>query len=145
MTTQENEARRTAIRGTLARHSEAIPDATAVAEAALRAWRGVVAVLEPVIGVQGVAVLFARSLLITGRAYPCLAIAGEPGEGATLFALVKARTEACEGPVALEASHALLVTFTELLSTLIGESLAGRLLGPVWESQAPESNLEMTP
>ena len=42
----------------------------------------------------------------------------------------------------LAAVMALMVTFTELLSTLIGDSLTKRLLNPVWALPSPTSAQE---
>jgi hypothetical protein len=84
-----------------------------------------------VIGTRGVDILFSRSLHVTSKTFPCLAIAGNYGDSAAPLASVKARIETCELTVATEASYFLLVTFTELLAALIGESLTERLLDPV--------------
>jgi hypothetical protein len=43
---------------------------------------------------------------------------------------------------AAEAVYALLLTFTELLATLIGESLTERLLAPVWARPSLPSDQE---
>jgi hypothetical protein len=46
---------------------------------------------------------------------------------------------------ALAASNTLLVTFTELLESLIGKSLADRLLDPVWTIPSPPNKQELGP
>jgi hypothetical protein len=43
---------------------------------------------------------------------------------------------------AAEASYMLLLTFTELLATLIGESLTTRILAPVWAPPSFSSGQE---
>lgn len=123
---------REAIRRTLAQHVGAVPDARAVAEATLGIWEQVASRLAPVIGARGVDVLFSRSLHLTSAAFPWLAVAGEQGRPDAQRAGLKARLAGRETDAATAASCALLVTFTELLASLIGESLTGRLLGPVW-------------
>jgi hypothetical protein len=124
--------RREAIRSTLARHSEGSADSSAIAEATLRTWREVAAQLAPVIGPRGTDALFIRSLHLMCSRYPWLGGAqGGPEGGAPLVSL-KAHLETREASVASEACQALLVTFTEQLASLIGESLTERLLGPVW-------------
>jgi hypothetical protein len=45
----------------------------------------------------------------------------------------------------MAAGTALLVTFTELLVSLIGESLSERLLAPVWAPQLLASAQESVP
>ena len=128
MSTAEPDLRRDAIRATLTQRAGGDPDASAIAEATLNTWHQVAARLAPVIGARGVDVLFSRSLHLTSSAFPWLAITGDHGDSAALLASLKARLAGRETDAATEASHALLVTFTELLATLIGESLTERLL-----------------
>jgi hypothetical protein len=135
---------REAIRRTLANLAGSAADASAVAEATLSTWHEMAARLAPVIGVQGVDVLFKRSLHLTSTTFPWLAIAGDRGDSAALLASLKTRLAGREKDVAAEASHTLLVTFTELLAALIGESLTERLLGPVWAPPSPASEQETT-
>jgi hypothetical protein len=140
MPTADRELCREAIRRTLALRAGDAPDASAVAEAALGTWRIVAIRLAPVIGKQGVDVLFNRSLQLTSATFPWLSIARDHEDNAAVLATLKARFAGSEKDAAAEASYTLLVTFTELLTTLIGESLTERLLGPVWAppSSAPE-------
>jgi hypothetical protein len=118
------------------------PDAGMVAEATLNIWRRMAALLEPIIGTRGVEVLFNRSLKLTSRAFPCLVIIEDHGDNAVLLANLKENLAAGATNDAMEAGHALLVTFTELLSTLIGDSLTKRLLSPVWAFSSPISEQE---
>lgn len=140
LTTMERDQLRETIRRTLTYHAGDSPDASAVAAAIVSIWQQVAALLEPVIGDRGVDVLFRRSLHLAHVDFPWLAIAGgESKESAEFLASLKERLAGCETEVAAEASYVLLVTFTELLITLIGESLAARLLGPVWLPPPPAS------
>ncbi len=134
-----------AIRGTLARCAGEAPDASAIAEATLNTWRQVADRLAPVIGVRGVDALFSRSLHVTSKTFPWLAVAGNDGNGAARLAGLKARLAGQEPTAAAEAGHALLLNFTELLATLIGAPLTERLLAPVWLPPSPESEWETAP
>jgi hypothetical protein len=138
MSTVKNSMRREAIRRILAQRAGGAADASAIAEATLSTWRQMTAQLEPLIGVRGADALFSRSLHLTSKAFPSLAIGGNREGGAALLASLKARLEACEAAVATEASLTLLVTFSDLLATLIGEPLTERLLGTVWPISASE-------
>ncbi|MEJ1962285.1 MAG: hypothetical protein WDO56_12345 [Gammaproteobacteria bacterium] len=91
-----------------------------------------IARLAPVIGARGVDVLFRRALHLTSTAFPWLQLARDHEGGIAVLESVTMRLAGQEASSAAEASHALLVTFTELLATLIGETLTERLLGPVW-------------
>jgi len=145
MSTTANDMRREAIRKTLAHHAGGAPDAGAVAEATLSVWHQVAGRLAPVIGTGGVDALFRRSLHLTSANFPWLAISDDAGNNAALLASFKARLASRETDTAVEAGHALLVIFTELLASLIGESLTERLLRPVWAPQPTASEQETAP
>ena len=136
--------RREAIRRTLAQRAGGTPDTSAIAEATFSTWRQMAARLAPLIGARGVDVLFSRSLHLTSKAFPWVAIAGDHADSAASLASFKACFETRETAVAAEASYALLLTFTELLETLIGESLTERLLGPIWAPPLPVFEKEST-
>lgn len=141
MPTTDSELLRAAIRTTLAQQAGNAPTARAVADAALNLWQQMAARLAPVIGVRGVDILFGRALHLTSRAFPWLVMVSEHGDSAAQLANFKgrvaARIAARDPSVASEASCALLLTFTELLATLIGEPLTERLLAPVWAPPPP--------
>ncbi|MBE0504374.1 MAG: hypothetical protein IBX46_09625 [Desulfuromonadales bacterium] len=132
----ESELRREAIRRTLTHHAGKKADAKAMADATLYTLSLISTRLTPVIGVRGVDVLFRRALHLTQRALPELLIfGGEEKESAALLTRIKSSLAECKPAVAAEASYTLLVTFTELLTPLIGESLVARLFDPVWVSK----------
>ena len=145
MTTADSEALCSAIRRTLLNRAAGAPDAGAIAEATLGIWRQMAARLAPMIGARGVDALFVRSLYLTTSSFPWLAVAGDHGDSAALLASLKVRFAGRETDVAMEASYNLLATFTELLTTLIGEYLTERLLGSVWVPAPQESQQENAP
>jgi hypothetical protein len=118
-----------------------LPNADATVAATAATWRLVAAQLAPVIGARGLEVLFGRALHLTSATFPWLTVGGERGSASPLPSL--AECLARQDPAsAAEASYALLLTFTELLTTLIGESLTTRLLAPVWASPSLSSAQE---
>lgn len=119
--------------------------AKAVAEAAIVTWRQVAERLEPVIGEGGVDVLFRRALHLTSKTFPWLAVSAHDDTHTALLANFMARIADRDDETAFAASHALLATFTDLLAGLIGDSLTGRLLAPVWVSPAAASEQENAP
>ena len=132
------------IRRTLAHVAGVAPDASAIADATLNTWRQVAVRLVPVIGVRGVDALFNRSLHVTSRTYPWLA-SDESDENVTvLLSGLRARIATRESAEAAEACHALLLNFTELLASLIGDSLTKRLLVSVWVPTSAKSEQEGT-
>ena len=96
----------------------------------------------PVIGARGVDALFNRSLHVTSKTYPWIAMDG-PGENVDMvLSGLRARIAIRELSDAVEVCHALLVNFTELLASLIGDSLTKRLLITVWVPASAESEQE---
>jgi hypothetical protein len=142
MATEGGNQLRAAIRGTLELRAGRVPNAATTAEATASTWRLVTEQLAPVIGARGLDVLFIRALHQTSAAYPWLEVVVErEGSVSPLPSLMSCL--AGQNPAtAAEASITLLVTFTELLATLIGESLTSRLLGPVWAAPPLSSGKE---
>jgi hypothetical protein len=125
----QSEARR--IQATIADLAAITADAERIAEAAALTWREIHAVLSPVIGPGGVAALYQRALYVSRSTYPSLTAVREdalrPGEFAALQLMLS------QQPVARVAATngALLQSFCDLLSNLIGLSLTERLLRSV--------------
>jgi hypothetical protein len=125
-------ALREAIRTTLGQRAGSLPNADATAEATAAAWRLVATQLAPVIGARGLDALFGRALHQTSVEFPWLAVAVDRGGSASPLPSLMVCLTGQHASNAAEASYMLLLTFTELLATLIGESLTTRLLAPVW-------------
>ena len=139
-----NKPYREAIRRTLKHHYGDAQDARAVAEATLGTWRQMAARLAPVIGAKGVDSLFHRSLHLTSATFRWLEIAEDHGDNSDVLASLSVCLASRETDAAAEAGYTLLVTFTELLATMIGESLTERLLLPALVPASPESKQETT-
>jgi len=125
---------REVIERALARRAGKAPDARAVAEASISTWRQVTEQLAPVIGERGVDALVGRSLHVSSKTYPWLAIAASEEKGASRLDRLQSRLIDRDPAAAAEASALLLLTFATLLATMIGEALTERLLEPVWGS-----------
>jgi len=120
----------------LTQQSGGAHDALAIAAVSFSHWHEAAVRLAPVIGAGGVDALFSRSLNIVKRAFPWLTSATESKDGVTPLVRFRMDLEARDEGSAMGASSALMATFYELLETLIGESLAGRILSPVWMEPA---------
>ncbi|HEY0856916.1 MAG TPA: hypothetical protein VGE16_07655 [Albitalea sp.] len=120
-------------------------DGLRVAEAAAAAWQQVHAALSPIVGARGVEALFKRSLSLTREAHACLADVGDPSpahdHAASLHAVLARQT----GADAAAAHAALMQTFVDLLSSLIGESLTERLLHPLLDPPSSGNAAQETP
>ncbi len=105
-----------------------------VAETMVSAWQGIDVVLSPIIGQRGLALLYKRSLHITARTHPWLKGMDEGSQASMDLAALEAVFARQSSAEAAAAGGALLQTFHELLSSLIGASLTERLLRPVWDT-----------
>jgi len=115
------------------------------ARRAMHAWRRMEEIVAPIIGAGGVGAIYGRSLACARRAYPWLPVVqGLPCGPIELASLCDAlaRQPASE---ASSADAMLQETFGELLASLVGSRLAGRLLGLSFEacagSRGREGNL----
>jgi hypothetical protein len=132
MPTGNGDLLREAIRTTLGQRAGRLPDADATAEATAVTWRLLATQLAPVIGARGLDVLFSRALHQTSAGFPWLTVAVDRGGSASPLPSLMVCLTGQHAATAAEASYTLLLTFTELLAVLIGESLTTRLLAPVW-------------
>jgi hypothetical protein len=132
MQTTNSHLLREMIRTALKQRAGSSSGANAISEATATTWRLVEAQLKPVIGARGLDVLFRRALQQSTTAFPWLAASVDRGGSADPLPSLTACLAAQQTAAAAEAATALMLTFTELLTTLIGESLTERLLAPAW-------------
>ncbi len=109
-------------------------DASHIARGAIAILDAIDAALGPIISRRGVAALYQRSLFLIRPGFPWLVAVYEgalvPGDFSTLqTALAEQSAED-----AMLGTIALLNTFHDLLSSLIGASLTDRLLGPICDT-----------
>jgi hypothetical protein len=127
------ESRRIAV--TLAEQVSEGADAARVADHVLAVWKQVEDVLTPIIGQRGVAALYRRSLYLAARDHPWLARLQlqEADPPAVDVAALRSALAQQDPDAAAAGGGALLQTFHELLASLVGPSLTGRLLATAWE------------
>ena len=108
-------------------------DVAGIADATVMLWQEIDTVLSPVVGKQGVAALYRRSLHVTAAAWPWLAGLSVDVAPSLDLDPLKAALSQQSSAHAAAAGGALLRTFHELLASLIGPSLTDQLLRSVWE------------
>ena len=113
-------------------HRVVTHDAVHIAGATVAAWQEIDDALRPVIGQQGVYALYKRSVHLTASSHGWLAGLHEGAEHAMDLAALRGALARQDGADARAGSAALLQTLHELLAGLVGPSLAGQLLYPVW-------------
>jgi hypothetical protein len=115
----------------LSRQVAAGASAEQIATSLTSTWQAIELALWPIVGKVGVAALFQRSLVLAARIYPWLPSDATSGCDIKQLHAILARQPS---DVAADAGGAFLQAFHDLLATLVGPSLTGRLLGSVWET-----------
>ncbi|MES2950801.1 MAG: hypothetical protein V4858_19880 [Pseudomonadota bacterium] len=112
------------------RHTSQHAETTAGAPVEL--WYPLATQIIAIVGANGFDSLYARAVSLTQAWFPWLAasVAGAPVE--SRFADLKASLENKTPELASEANRVLLITFTDILASLIGEPLTARMLETAW-------------
>jgi hypothetical protein len=106
------------------------------ADAAMMLWEQMSTKIISIVGEGGFHSLYARSLFIARARFPWLAADELPTQTDQLFAQLKKCFES-QTPVQASAGNSLLlITFTDILASLIGEALTTSILRSAWDSDA---------
>jgi hypothetical protein len=124
------------IAAALARRSGIDPDAIQIADATIAVWHDMTTSLKSVIGRQGVSALYERSVALTVRAYPWLAISRVGVDHAVDLDALQAVIARQSAVDAAKGVSELLETFYDVLVGLIGRALSEQLLASVRENSA---------
>jgi hypothetical protein len=111
-------------------------------ESLLHPWRRLAQHLSPLIGESGFCALYGRTIRLVIPHFDWLH-AAQPGSSAeqSFIALVGIYSTV-HVDAAAAANTALLTTFTELLSGLIGQALTRRLLDAAWAGSQEQKNVQ---
>lgn len=110
--------------------------AHADADAAILLWEKLAAEVISIIGEGGFDSLYQRSGYLVQQAYQCLAPCLQSAPAEHRFADLKASLENDVSPLMNDANCELLITFTDIMATLIGEALTTGILRTAWGSDA---------
>ena len=117
----------------MAQHTENVVDA------AINLWEQMAPRIIAVVGTEGFNTLYARSVYLTQPTFPWLAASALPAPAEHRFAELRKRLEAQVSATASDANDLLLLTFTTILASLIGEGLTTSLLRSAWGYHASTS------
>ena len=95
-------------------------------------WPPLATQLVSIIGEGGFNALYARSLYLTHEAFPWLTSGDAPGSVEVRLTDLKNCLQEQSADEANKACHFLLLTFTNILASLIGEPLTLALLSSAW-------------
>lgn len=110
------------------------PDATAKVTAAL--WTPLATEITSIIGKGGFDSLYSRCIHLAAVKFPWLAASNSSQPNDSRFANLRTTLEGRDVAEASEASIALLITFVDILATLIGESMTSTILRSAWGEDA---------
>ncbi|AXA91734.1 hypothetical protein [Massilia sp. YMA4] len=114
--------------------------AAGIADHHLLPWRALAQHLSPLIGDSGLAALYGRTARLLAGRYGWLTAGPSSPPLDTLFQTLSGDLRGVEPALAVEANTALLLTFTGLLSDLIGAALTTRLLDAAWNGAQTQKN-----
>jgi hypothetical protein len=104
-----------------------------IAELVVATWRDVFAVLSHIIGHRGVLALFERSLHLQRVQFPWLSSSEVGAGGSDPIDNLREALSTQSALICIAAHNAVLESFCDLSSNLIGTSLTERLLDTVWD------------
>jgi hypothetical protein len=106
-----------------------------VADAAMNVWEKLATEIISVVGEDEFNSLYARSVFLAQPTFPWLATSPLPQQTDHRFAELKIRLAEQTPVQARVANILLLITFTDILTSLIGEALTTRILRSAWGSE----------
>ena len=120
------------LRQQLVKRRMALPSEEEVADTAIDLWEQIATQIISIIGEGGFDSLYLRSVSLTQSTYPWLAAVLMPPQADHRFAKLKISFEGHTPEQARAANCLLLITFTDILASLIGEQLTIRILRSAW-------------
>ena len=114
--------------------------------AAIGLWNQMADQIIAIVGEAGFDSLFARSLFLTQSTFPWLSVGAASRPSDHRFADLQASLDGTTPELASEANRRLLIIFTDILASLIGEPLTERILNSAWGSDTHyKDNKDSTP
>ena len=110
------------------------------ADAACALWETLATEVISIVGTGGFDSLYARSVFLAQSRFPWLAAGASSAQAGHRFASLKTSLAAQTPAHAGEANRLLLVTFTDIVASLIGEALTTGILRSAWGNAAADKN-----
>lgn len=114
-------------------------DSLAIADRTLWSWERIAFHLTPLIGQAGFLSIYARAVHLTLPQCPKLSLLKHAGSTDELFRTLKEDLSALEPGHCEHCSNLLLNNFTDIVSSMVGDSLMEQILRSAW---AEHSGLE---
>jgi len=111
------------------------------AEVAMQLWQPLTSQLVSIIGTGGFDALYARSFYITQAMYPWMAPDNASSPADSRLIDLQNSLKGHTATEAHKASFMLILTFTNILASLIGEPLTNSILNSAWGDNAPDKDI----
>lgn len=95
-------------------------------------WRPLATQVIAIVGVGGFDSLYARSVFLTQQRFSWMAAGCDAPSDDSRFANLTASLDTATPELARAANYLLLITFTDILASLVGEPLTARVLDSAW-------------
>lgn len=112
------------------------PHTEKVADAAIVLWEQMATKIISIVGEGGFNSLYTRSVFLTQSTFPWITACAQSPQADHRFATLKKCFEEQTPAQVRAANSLLLVTFTDILGSLIGEQLTIRILRSAWGNDA---------
>jgi hypothetical protein len=112
------------------------PDAAESADAMISVWQDIAAALHSIIGSQGIAALYDRSISLASKKHPWLASSRTGADNSVDSAALRSVLAMQSDSDAAAGAREFLQTFYDVLVGLIGPALCEQLLLPVRKDSA---------
>ena len=109
-----------------------------ITNAAINLWEQMATQIISTVGIGGFNSLYARSVYIAQSTFPWLRDGSPSSETDRRFAELKTSLDGQTPAIAREANCQLLITFTDILASLIGEHLTASILRSAWGDDASD-------
>ncbi|MGA7181241.1 MAG: hypothetical protein WBX11_16865 [Thiobacillaceae bacterium] len=110
-----------------------------VADAAIELWEKLATEIISIVGEGGFTSLYARSVFLAQSTFPWLGASLLAPQADDRFAQLKISLAKQTPAHASEANRLLLITFTDILASLIGERLTASILRSAWGNDVSDS------
>lgn len=110
-----------------------------IVDTSINLWAQLATQIISIVGDSGFNALYTRSLFLAQPTYPWLAAHASSSPTGQRFAELRISFETQTPEVARAANCLLLITFTDILISLIGEPLTTRIFSSAWGKHAQES------
>jgi hypothetical protein len=104
------------------------------ADAAIRLWEPMASEIISIVGEDGFNSLYARTIFLNRAVFPWLPASLDQARPKQRLAELKMSFERQTSAQISEANNSLLITFTDILASLIGEQLTTRILCLAWNT-----------